>query len=226
MKRPLIIFIITASLIIAGTSCQLLSSPNPSKPNSEPAPTLQPVEKILSAFSTKYLMARISAEPASREQSGNPLTWIASSYTSNGYETYNYVFFDLNTETYQRLLPTNDIVIPQIMGFPVAEYNSSDTTQPPLPIEWWLYVMVKADTDQNGRLDFEDKLTLGISDVGGNGFTEIIPDVDSQLGEIYKDGSTLFLIYNANEKNYIAKINLPTRKVVTTTEMDLGEDVK
>lgn len=231
MKRAFILFIIGISLMAVGTSCtQLLGGSNSSETSSEPAPTLQPVEKVLSVFSpiagTNYLMARISADPGSRERSGNPLTWIESSYSSSGYETYNYVFFDLSSETYHRLLPTNDTVIPQIMGFPVAEYNSAEPAVPPLPIEWWLYVMVKVDTDKNGHLDYEDKQTLGISDVGGNGFAEVITDVDNLLGEIYKDGPTLFVIYNSNQKNYIAKINLPTREVVTTTEMDLGEDVK
>ncbi|MBC7878117.1 MAG: hypothetical protein H7Y59_13185 [Anaerolineales bacterium] len=231
MKRKLILFITVISLMVVSASCtQLLSGPNPSQPNLGPAPTLQPVEKILSVFTpiqgTNYLLARISADPTSRESSANPLTWIDSSYRSSGYDVYNYVFFDLDSETYHRLLPTNDTVILQIRGFPVPDYAATEPAKPPPPIEWWLYVMVKADTNKNGNLDYEDKKTLGISDVGGNGFAEVIPDVDNLLGDIYKEGSTLFVIYNSNEKNYLAKINLLTREVVTTTEMDLGEDVK
>jgi|GEM_PF-1268644 len=231
MKRKFILFITVISFMVVSTSCtKLLSGSRPSDTNSEPAPTLQPVEKILSVFSpiagTNYLMARISADPGSRERSANPLTWIESSYSSDGYETYNYVFFDLGSESYQRLLPTNDSVILQIIGFPIPDYTTTEPAVPPLPIKWWLYVIVKADTNKNGNLDFQDKQTLGISDVGGNGFAEVVIDVDNLLGEVYKDGSTLFVIYNSNEKNYLTKINLPTREVVTTTEMDLGEDVK
>jgi hypothetical protein len=68
-------------------------------------------------------------------------------------------------------------------------------------------------------------LTLGVSDVGGNGYADLIADVDGLLGHIYKD-NILFVIYNSSEKNYIAKINLPARELVTMTEMDLGDDVK
>ncbi len=231
MKRKFILFITVIGFMVVSTSCtQTLRNPNSSQPNAEAASTLEPVEKILSAFTpiqgTDYLLARISADPGSRERSANPLDWIQSSYSSSGYETYNYVFFELGSETYHRLLPTNDAVILQITGFPVPDYTAAEPAQPPLPIEWWLYVIVKADTDQSGSLDYGDKKTLGISDVGGNGFAEVVTDVDNLLGEVYKDGSTLFVIYNSNEKNYLTKIDLPTREVVTTTEMDLGEDVK
>jgi hypothetical protein len=35
----------------------------------------------------------------------------------------------------------------------------------------------------------------------------------------------LFVIYKSNETNYIAELNLQAREVVTTTEMDLGDDL-
>ena len=232
MKRTLILFVIVISLMVAGTSCsRLLDVSNPSKPGVEPAPTLQPVEKILSTFTpingTNTLMAGIISAPASREGSLNPLEWInsslSSSYSSN---TYNYVFFNLNTEGYQRLLPANDYVIYQTAGFPTLQYDPAKPDQPAPTVEWWVYSVVKKDTNKDGNLGSQDKLTIGISDVGGNGYTELIENVDAILSQIYKDGSVMFIIYNADQKNYIAKINPTTRKVVTTTEMDLGQDVK
>jgi hypothetical protein len=228
MKRNFFPFIIFISVLAASCS-QPLPRLNSDQGNSEATATLQPVEKILSAFApiqgTDFMLARISADPNTRISNENPLDWIRSSYSS-GYDTYNYVFFDLDTETYHRLLPTNDSVIQQIIGFPVTQYNPAEPDAIPEPFEWWLYVVIKADTDQDGRLDADDKKTLGVSDVGGNGYTEIVVDVDNMLGEIYKENSILFLIYNAGDKNYLAKINLTAREVVTTTEMDLGEDVK
>jgi len=87
-------------------------------------------------------------------------------------------------------------------------------------------VLAKADTDKNGILDYKDKLTIGVTDAGGNSPTELIPDADRVLGHILKDEDTLFVIYQSLDKNYIAKINLPDRQLVITNEMDLGEDVK
>jgi len=199
--------------------------------SSEPAPTLQPLEKILSSFNpikgTDYLMAGIVATPGTREVSFNPLEWInssgSSSYSSG---TYNYVFFNLDTEQYHRLLPANEYVIYQTSGFPSLQYDPVNPDQPAPTVEWWVYSIIKKDTSKDGFLGYEDKLTIGVSDVGGNGYTELIESVDAVLSQVYKDGSTLFIIYSADKKNYIAKLNPSMREVLSTTEMDLGEDVK
>ena len=102
MKRiPLAI--IALGTMLAITACiRDIVGRTPSE-NLEPAPTLQPVEKILSSFTpiqgTNTLMAGVIAAPVSRESSLNPLEWINnSSYSSNSSGTYNYVFFNLSTE--------------------------------------------------------------------------------------------------------------------------------
>ena len=229
MKRNL--FLLFVSVMLVSASCRYaLESRDPSQAASNTASTPVPVEKVLSTFDqiegTHYLMARISANPDARDSSGGPLSWLESGYSSYSYDTYNFVFFDLDTETYHRLLPSNKSVILQLTGFPTPVYDASQPDAPRPPIEWWLYTIVKADTDGNGVMNYEDILTLGVSDVGGNGFTEVVGDVDNLLGHLYDDNSSLFVIYHSNGKNYIAKINLSTREVLSTTEMDLGEDVK
>ncbi|MBI5964560.1 MAG: hypothetical protein HY863_13865 [Chloroflexi bacterium] len=203
--------------------------------NSGPAPTPQPVEKVLSPFNpihgTDYLMAGIAPAPVDRASSLNPLEWInSSSYSSYSSGTYNYVFFNLNTEQYNRLLPTNDYTndysIYQTSGFPTLQYDPANPDQPAPTVEWWVYSVIIKDTNNDGRLDYEDKLTIGLSDAGGNGYTELIENVDVVLAQLYRDNAAMFIFYNADKKNYIAKINPSTREVVTTTEMDLGPDVK
>jgi hypothetical protein len=228
MKRLVPFFIAPALILTACISDIVGREP---AGNSEPAPTLQPVEKILSPFNpiqgTDYLMAGVISVPVTRESSLNPLEWInssgSSSYSSN---TYNYVFFNLNTEQYNRLLDTNAYAIYQTSGFPTLQYDPANPDKPAPPVEWWVYSVIKKDTDSNGYLGYGDKLTIGVSDVGGNGYTEMIENVDAILSQVYKNSSAIFIIYSAGKKNYIAKVNLPTREVLSTTEMDLGKDVK
>ncbi len=172
-------------------------------------------------------MAGIVAVPGERGSSINPLDLInSSSYSSYSSNTYNYVFFNQATEQYHRLLPSNEYVIYQTSGFPILQYNPAKPDQPAPTLKWWVYSVIKKDTNANGSLDDKDKLTIALSDVGGNGYTELIDGVDAVLSQVYKDDSALFIIYNSDNKNYIAKINPSTREVVSTTEMDLGEDVK
>ena len=228
MKRLTFLFIALALILTACVPTFVDRSPSQ---GSEPPPTLQPVQKILSSFNpikgTNYLMAGIVAIPGERESSFNPLEWINSSgYSSYSSNTYNYVFFNLATEQYHRLLPSNEYVIYQTSGFPTLQYDPANPDQPAPTVEWWVYSVIKKDTDGSGYLDYKDDLTIALSDVGGNGYTELIENVDAILSQVYKDSSALFIIYNADEKNYIAKINPSTREVVSTTEMDLGEDVK
>jgi hypothetical protein len=231
MKR-IFPFIIVLCVLLVVTACiPDIVGRNPSG-SSEPVPTSLPIEKILSSFNpiqgTNYLMAGVVSAPVTRDSSFNPLEWINNSarYSSYSSDTHNYVFFNLNTEEYKRLLPTNEYSIFQTSGFPTLQYDSANPDQPAPTVEWWVYGVIKKDTNADGYFGSGDKLTIGLSDVGGNGYTEVIENVDAILSQIYKDNSALFIIYNADEKNFIAKINPSTREVISTTEMDLGEDVK
>ena len=230
MKRPsplLPALIIALSIIACGRSIPQESS---SGTNAPAAPA--PVEKTLSTFNpilgTDYLMAGIVPVEVARDGSLNPFEWISnsgySSYTTYG--TYNYVFFNTQTEEYHRLLPDNNSIIFQTAGFPQLVYDPNDPTKPAPIIEFWMFNIIKADTNSDGYFDYRDKLTIGIADVSGANYTELIANVDAIQSQYYKDASNFFIIYNVNEKNFIAKVNPITRELVSTTEMDLGEDVK
>jgi hypothetical protein len=229
MQHRIILFLILVGFLITGTACYAPynTSSSPASATSTP----QPVEKHLSAFSpiegTDYMIAHISGNPAdSAQEIFSPMRWTDRGYSEySGYEVYNYVFFGSETETFNTLLPTNEYVVLQIIGFP---YNTP-TTKPEdfEPVKWWLYILAKEDTNKNNILDYADKLTIGITDVGGNTPAEVITDADSVLGHtLANDRNTLFVIYHSLDKNYVAKIDLPDRQVVSTNEINLGTDVK
>lgn len=220
------LFFIVAGLLATSTACyKTIESPNAT------GGTPQPIAKHLSTFNpiegTNYLIANISTDPAERAQeSYSPFSWAERGYSgSSGYEIYNYVFFDNETGTFNKLLSTNEDVVLQIIGFP----SGTPTEKPEdfQPVKWWLYILAKEDTNKNNTLDYKDKLTAGVTDVGGNTPTDVIADVESVLGyTLTKDQNTLFVIYHSQDKNYVAKIDLPGRQVVSTNEINLGEDVK
>jgi hypothetical protein len=226
MQRRILLSLILVSFLVTGTACYRPTS-SPDAAGSTP----QPVEKHLSAFSpiegTDYMIANISGNPAdSAREAFSPFSWTERGYSGySGYEIYNYVFFGSETETFNTLLPTNEYIVLQIVGFPSG--TPTDKPEDFEPVKWWLYVLIKEDTDQNKILDARDKMTIGVTDVGANAPTEVIPDVDDLLGHtLSKDQDTLFVIYHSVDKNYVAKIDLSGRQVVSTNEINLGTDVK
>lgn len=231
MKRPstlLLAFVIALSVLACGRN--IISQD--SFVNVEAPEPPKPVEKTLSSFSpitgTDYLMAGIVPVEVTRDSSLNPFEWISRSGYSgySPYITYNYVFFNTQTEEYHRLLPENNSVIYQTAGFPQQVYDPNDPDKPAPIIEFWMFNIVKADTNADGYFDYRDKLTIGISDVSGANYTELISNVDAIQSQYYKDPANFFIIYNVHQKNFIAKVNPITRQIISTTEMDLGEDVK
>ena len=231
MKRffiPSLVLVISFSTL----ACSRNIIPQSSAPSVEQPAAPVPVEKTLSSFTaiagTDYLMAGIVPIEVTRDSSLNPFEWINNSGYSNysAYATYNYVFFNTQTEEYHRLLPDNNSIILQTAGFPQQVYDPNDPQKPAPVIEFWMFNIIKADTNGDTYFDYRDKLTIGISDVGGSGYTELIQNVDVIQSQYYKDPSNFFIIYNVNDKNFIAKVNPITRQILSTTEMDLGEDVK
>jgi len=179
MPYRILLLSVVVSLGLIGAGCNRFTQSTNSL-GMEATP--QPVEKHLSAFrpieGTSHMIADISGNPQTEERgSFSPFRWIESGYSGySGYEIYNFVFFSSEAETFNRLLPTNEYVVLQIVGLPSGA--PTDKPEDFEPVRWWLYVLAKTDTDKNGILDYKDKITIGVTDVGGNSPTELIPDID------------------------------------------------
>ena len=225
-------FLLACVLSFSVIACGRGILPQQSSVNAEAPEAPKPVEKTLSSFTsiagTDYLMAGIVPAEVGRDSTLNPFEWISNSGYSgySPYLTYNYVFFNTRTAAYHRLLPDNNSVIFQTAGFPQQVYDPNDPEKPAPVIEFWMFNIVKADTNADGSFDYRDKITIGIADVSGDDYTELIANVDAIQSQYYDTPSNFFIIYNVNDKNFIAKINPITRQILSTTEMDLGEDVK
>jgi hypothetical protein len=217
-----LIFWITLALML--TACSgLVSRVTKGEEGGTPAP----IKKVLGAFypiaGTQYQLANITTEQGESGRSGSYDFSQLFSYGRSDYSVYNYVFLDVKSESVYALLPTNVSVILSIQGYPAPNAN----IEPKIPVAWWLYTLVKTDSNEDGQLSYTDQKTLAISDVGGQGYTELISDVDQVLGDVYKDGNVLLLIYRTNGKNFLASIDLASRKVTRNAELpSFGEDVK
>jgi hypothetical protein len=213
--KKLILVLVIGVLFIISMACTS-GSISPSAPASG---TAEPANKVLSEFSlitgTKILVAGVY-----QGENRSGLDFSLSSGREYSYNVYNYVFFDMDSEQFHALLPTNEYAILNKIGLPVSNDGTGS-------IKWWLYYVVKADTNQDKQLSNGDKFTVSISDIGGNNYVELVPDVDESLGQFMKSDTVLFFFYRQNDKKYYAKIDLQNRSVIATTEYpSFGSDVK
>ena len=214
------------SFIGSFLSLVALSACNPVGGELAPAQNAQPAvaeatTKIIGTFSTisgtPYLRAPL-IEVAERS-SGFSL----SSSTYSAPQASNYVYLNLETEQTQQLLPDNDAIILENIALP--EPSSNDTSD--WVIEWFLYRIVKEDSNDDDRFSEEDLQIIALSDAGGQGYTELIDGVNQLHGRALRDPQTLLVIYRKDNALWLSEIDLPQRAVVATTELpSFGDDVR
>ncbi len=146
----------------------------------------------------------------------------------------NLVFFDTETDTATTLLPENHSVILSIDTLPerliprnshpisvnevelISATGLTQSNNTTLSVRWHVIELVTADTDGDGVLTVEDRHSLGIADAGGRGFAEVI----SQLGHVFSrtmiDENTLLIIHGSQAKQVAVRVDLQTRKVITS----------
>jgi len=196
-------------LTLTGVACRDLPATAPDgslKANTGAKRTLgtfRPVE------GTTYLMA-----PVTSQSEGE--------YSKSEYNNvHNHVFFNTVDESTRVLLPTDDYWILETKSLPERQ-EDSDRQAP--AIQWFLYFLVKFDTDGDRKLTHKDNRTLAVSDAAGDGFVEIIPDIEQIYGQALRDDKTLLVIFRTQSKKHVAKIDLPNKKIVSTKELALPLD--
>ena len=156
-------------------------------------------------------------------------------FSSSGDSRYtrNFLFVNIVDKSSHLLFPSNDWLIssaenltekveakpvtaPAKNGAPPVEDKAREKVEN--PIKWICYRVVKDDTDKDKRLSANDLITIAISDASGLDYKELITDVGAILHETRR-GDSLVFIYTANGSNQIAEINLPTKQLVSTKEL-------
>lgn len=183
-------------------------------------------DKELDAFEpvpgTPFLVAPI-VNLKDRAGAGFSSSFVSSSYSGGGPIIRNYVFLNPASETFQRVLPSNGWRILARTGFP-EQYPSATARE---PTTWFVYHIVKTDTNGDGQMTYGDTLTIAVSDAAGGDYTELISDVDGINTTSLRDPSTLLVVYRSQARSWLARVDLKTRQVVNTSELpSFGPDVR
>jgi hypothetical protein len=146
---------------------------------------------------TPYLIAPVNAQENSNE----------NYYDKKARSVRNYLFLNGNDKSAQRLVSRNDFL------FLNAQEVVLQRRDDKIVLGMW-YEVVKADTNNDRRLDNQDKKTIAISDVSGTEYTEVIDRVDRLLGSHQKNSTTLLVFYELDRREYVGEISIPKRTLV------------
>jgi hypothetical protein len=167
---------------------------------------------------TRFLYAQIS-------QSSDAGIFSLSYSDYGNRNANNLVFFDPTTSKVTQLLPNNQALIATTVTLP--EVTAAGSNEPPKQVDWFLYGIIKTDTNNDQKLTTEDQMVLAITDAGGQGYTELIDKVDQLYGQTLNDANTMTLIYRKEGKLLSSTVNLQKRQVTATKAFpSLGSDVK
>lgn len=181
-------------------------------------------KRLLGNFSevggTAFLMAPITSNTQNKYL-------FESSYGSDS-KTHNYVFINTDDDATRMLATNTDGVFVATLGLPEdavrgdsydSRHRRSATNA--AKVDWWVYGVVKKDSDNDRDLDHEDRRVLAVSDAGGAGYTELIEDVEHVFGQKLINPATLKIIYRRANKYLVSTIDLTGRHVVSTQELPI-----
>ncbi len=141
----------------------------------------------------------------------------------------NYMFVDSADKSARWLTPTNNYLFlgaeqlyeKQMLPGEAAANKYDGTASAPgqASIKWMRYLVVNADTNGDQRLTEKDQRVIAFSSVSGEGYTELIRNVDAVMGSMLRNENMLILFYESDKKYFVAEINLPQRQAVETKEL-------
>jgi len=144
-----------------------------------------------------------------------------SSESSSGGAVVNHLFYGLDGRTSrwlfpddgQRVLETRPLQ--QTVGAGAGDAGEPSVEAPGEgPVRAFLYRVVRADTNDDGRLDGEDAAALAVSGPGGDGYRVLVPSAGRLLGAFWVDGPRVLLVYEADGAVRGAELDVETREVV------------
>jgi hypothetical protein len=201
------------------------STSSPQVAVNNPTPLPAPKEVWMTEFQqingTPYLYAPIYV---ATEEPRSIIKQIKSgSYeSSKGYEyaadIRNYMFVHRDNLSASKLLTNNSSRLLSLEQ--IGEPAPPDKSNPdPTRTNWiktvkalW-HVRVLADTNSDKILNDLDRKQIGISDVSGANYTEIIKDIDKILLVYPRGIDRRLVIYTSGNKRFVANIEIPTRQV-------------
>jgi hypothetical protein len=166
---------------------------------------------------TDYVMA-----PAHSKQ-----TYQASYYEKDASAVRNYIFVNVMDKSSRWLVPTNKylfltaekLLLLRDTGAEMSAGTQTTSDRNSEVAKWMSYEVVKSDTNGDGRLTGNDLRAIAISSATGEGYAEVIQNVEQTLGSMLRGGDTLLVFHSTGGRSYVSEVDLPKRQVTVTREL-------
>ncbi len=166
------------------------ASPVAKRANAKASRFLEPFQRV---HGTPFLMAAIRSSAYYQRSS-------LASYSSGTSDAHNYVFLDMDNQSFRRLLPTNDYHIGEAAALPegsagtqVRNAGNADS----VGVRWWLFDVVKQDSNRDGELNDTDLHTLESRTPEGSGYTELIGGIQES---VWSGGSAIRTLLSSSTR--------------------------
>jgi hypothetical protein len=213
-------------LVVAGCSEKPQATPNSQVTvSTNPVPLAAPKNVWMTQFEqlngTPYLYAPIYVAEQERKSILKQIKSVGSSSSEDRWnygetDIRNYMFVHRDNLSASRLLKDNSSRILQLeeIGEPLPPSKSNPDEMKSNRLKtvkalWYLRAV--ADTNGDKQLSDLDRKQIGISDVSGANYTEIIKNIDKILLNSRIGLDRRLVIYTSGSKRFVANINLPTR---------------
>jgi hypothetical protein len=153
---------------------------------------------------TPYLMMPLLAEQR-----------LLGGYRSRSSQsTRNILFIDPRDNNKRWLFDTSSYLLMSHEWLFEKDYDRTS-----MPVRAILYTVVKKDTNGDKRLTSDDKVAVALSKPGGNGYKEILDDIDALASYQVLNEDTMFVIYQKKDMTYSAKVGLKDFSISGQTEL-------
>lgn len=231
--------LLALSLLVGTTSCGLSRStvPTVTTPHlGENAGQLKKSDQpqyVLGEFSlingTDYLAAPVSIDTAWQQHRESGAANEYGSYVAKkggGYAPVNnYVFMNRQDLSSRKLFPTNKFVIldSQDIGEYVTTGEGVDKKTIIKNVKASLYQVVKADTNNDKKLDNSDQKVIGLADANGANYQEMVKGIDRLLNIHAQSKDKRVVFYQTGKEYFAASIDIPSRAVQVNKLQSIAE---
>lgn len=128
----------------------------------------------------------------------------------------NYIFFDLAKKGTYWLMPKNEGLI--LSAIALSE-NENSRLEPNTNIpSAFMYLIADKDTNNDKRINWEDRKLIAISDPSGLRYKVLIDLVDNYNGSSIVKNNRVSLLYQSANKLKIAEVDLRSQEIISNSE--------